>query len=189
MMAEGTVPHTGLAGVRLIDLFLTYLEITVSSFGGALAWARRVLVDKRQWLTDREFAEMLGVCQVLPGGNIINMTVWIGAMTHGPIGSIVAILGFCGPPVIFMMILGALYDRGAELDLVRTGLRGAAAVVAGFMLTNGLKLIKPFRHETWAIGMALLAFISVGILRLPLIPVLVVLGPLSIAVAWKMETT
>src|SRR3954471_2468690 len=186
-MAEGTVPRTGLAGVRLIDLFLVYLEITLSSFGGALAWARRVLVDKKKWLTDREVAEMLGVCQVIPGGNIINMTVWIGAMTNGPLGSLVALLGFCGPPVLIMMALGALYDRGAELDMVRIGLRGASAVVAGFMLTNGLKLIKPFRNEAWAIGMAILAFIGVGLLRLPLIPVLLVLGPLSIGIAWKQE--
>ncbi|MFN0072437.1 MAG: chromate transporter, partial [Chloroflexota bacterium] len=164
-MAEGTAPHTGLAGVRLIDLFLVYFEITISSFGGALAWARRVLVDKRKWLTDREFAEMLGVCQVLPGGNIINMTVWIGAMTNGPLGSLVALLGFCGPPVLIMMLLGYLYDLGSDLDVVRIGLRGAAAVVAGFMLTNGLKLIKPFRNEYWAIGMAGLAFVSVGLLR------------------------
>jgi chromate transporter len=170
-----------------VDLLLVYLEITLSSFGGALAWARRILVDKRKWLTDREFAEMLGVCQVLPGGNIINMTVWIGAMTHGPVGSIIALLGFCGPPVLIMMGLGALYDRGADLDVVRVGLRGAAAVVAGFMLSNGLKLIKPFRTEYWALGMAALAFLAVGVLRLPLIPVLLVLGPLSIGVAWWVD--
>lgn len=186
-MAEGTAPYTGLARVRLIDLFLVYLEITLSSFGGALAWARRMLVEKRKWLTDREFAELLGVCQVLPGGNIINMTVWIGAMTHGPLGSVVGLLGFCGPPILLMMLLGYLYELGAQLDLVRVGLRGAGAVVAGFMLANGLKLIKPFRSEYWALGMAALAFIAIGILRLPLIPVILVLGPISVGVAWRLE--
>jgi chromate transporter len=127
---------------------------------------------------------MLGVCQVLPGGNIINMTVWIGAGTHGPIGSVVALLGFTGAPVIIMMVLGALYDRGAEMEIVRQALRGGAMVIAGFALANALKLTRPFRHEYWALAMAAIAFVAVGVMRLPMIPVLLVLGPVSIAFAW-----
>lgn len=180
---ESPAPVSRLAQVSLADLFLTYFEIAISSFGGALAWARRVLVERRKWLTDREFAEMLAVCQVLPGGNIINMTVWIGARTHGPIGSVVALLGFTGAPLIIMMVLGALYDRGAEMAVVRLALRGGAMVIAGFALANALKLTKPFRREYWALGLAAVAFVAVGVMRLPMIPVLLVLGPISIGFA------
>jgi chromate transporter len=166
-------------------LFLAFLEIALSSFGGALAWARIVLVDRRRWMNDREFAETLGICQVLPGGNVINIAICVGIRSQGVLGGVAAVTGLLLVPLLIIILLGVLYTHGAQFEPVRAGLRGAAAVTVGFLLGTGLKLALPYRHQPSALVMASLAFVAVGVLRLPLIPVLLVLGPCSIALAWR----
>ena len=67
-------------------LFTGFLKIGLLGFGGVMPWARRVLVEERQWLTEREFAEMIGMCQILPGPNVVNLVVGLGLATllfHG----------------------------------------------------------------------------------------------------------
>ena len=59
----------------VFDLFAGFFVVGICGFGGVLPWARRMIVDQRQWLTPAEFTEMLGLCQFLPGGNIMNVTI------------------------------------------------------------------------------------------------------------------
>jgi chromate transporter len=164
-------------------LFVAFLEIAVSSFGGALAWARRVLVERRRWFNDREFAELLGICQILPGGNVMNLAVSVGARSHGALGALVALLGLLLAPLTIILLLGILYEQGAQFESVRIALRGAAAVTAGLVVANGLKMVLAYRQERGALLMAALAFVAVGFFRFPLIPVLLVLAPFSVALA------
>ncbi|HEY3533657.1 MAG TPA: chromate transporter, partial [Casimicrobiaceae bacterium] len=79
------------ANVTRNALFASFLKMGLLGFGGVLPWARRVLVDERRWLSDREFAELIGLCQVLPGPNVVNLAVIIGSRTHGPLGSLIAV--------------------------------------------------------------------------------------------------
>ena len=164
-------------------LFAAFFEVAISSFGGAVAWARRVLVERRRWYTDREFAELLGLCQVLPGGNIMNLAVCVGTRARGAPGAVVALVGLLLAPFLIILLFGIVYAQGAQFESVRVALRGAAAVTAGLVLTNGLRMALAYRQERWALLMAALAFIGVGVLRFPLIPVLLVLAPFSIALA------
>lgn len=171
--------------VTLAGLFGGFLEIALSSFGGALAWARRVVVERRGWLSDREFAELLGLCQVLPGGNVINLAVLFGAQTRGPLGALAALAGLLLTPFLLILLLGVLYTQSAPLEAVRAALRGAAAVTVGLLLATGLKLARPYRRQPSALVMIALAFVGVGVLRLPMVPVLLLLAPCSIALAWR----
>ena len=75
-----------LARITRKTLFASFLKMGLLGFGGVLPWARRVIVDDRRWLTDREFAELIGLCQVMPGPNVVNLSVIIGARTHGVVG-------------------------------------------------------------------------------------------------------
>ncbi len=52
------------------ELFAGFFYVGVCGFGGVLPWARQMIVEQRKWLTPAEFAEMLGLCQFLPGGGI-----------------------------------------------------------------------------------------------------------------------
>lgn len=74
----GRASTRGDAYPGVADLFLTFLTITMSGFGGVLPWARRTLVDKKRWLNDEEFAEALALSQFLPGPNIVNLAIVVG---------------------------------------------------------------------------------------------------------------
>ena len=66
-----------------LELFLGFAKIAVCGFGGVLAWSRRIIVQERGWLTPEEFNEQLALCQVLPGGNILNFSVMFGCRCAG----------------------------------------------------------------------------------------------------------
>jgi chromate transporter len=94
----------------LSELFFGFLTVAMSGFGGVLPWARRVFVEQRRWLSEREFAEALALCQFLPGPNIVNMGVIVGSRFHGAAGAVVSVAGLVGAPLLIMMACGALYS-------------------------------------------------------------------------------
>lgn len=167
------------------ELFAGFFEIAASSFGGALAWARRVVVDRRRWLTEREFTEMLGVCQVLPGGNVFNLAICLGTRSRGGVGALAAIGGLVLPPLVVMLVLGVLYDYGAQIEPLRNAMHGAAAAAVGLLVATGIRMALPYRGQWMWLAVIALAFVAVGVLRLPLIPVILVVGSLSVAIAWR----
>src|SRR5262249_46639773 len=75
-------------------LFLTFSQITLSGFGGMVFWARRVLVERRHWLTEQEFVDLLALGQLLPGPNVRNVTVMVGDRCAGWAGAAAAVTGF-----------------------------------------------------------------------------------------------
>jgi chromate transporter len=168
------------------ELFLGFLTVAMSGFGGVLPWARRVFVERRGWLSEREFAEALALCQFLPGPNIVNMGVIVGSRFHGVSGAVAAVAGLVGAPLLIMMACGALYSRYGDLESLRGILAGLAAGAAGLLVAMATKMAMPLIRERKAPALlfALAAFAAVGLLRLPLYWVVLVLAPLSIGWSW-----
>jgi chromate transporter len=167
------------------NLFAAFVEITLSSFGGAAAWAYRVLVEKRRWLTEREFAALWSLAQALPGPNIVNAAIFLGMQHQGARGAAVAFVGLVLVPLVVVLPIGALYTQIGHVELVRAVLRGVAVVASGLLITLGIKLAMPYRRDPWALGVAALAFAGVGLLHWPLLVVMGILLPCSVAVAWR----
>jgi chromate transporter len=167
---------------ELSELFHGFLGISLSGFGGVLPWARHMLVERRGWLGEREFAEALALCQFLPGPNIVNLSIIIGSRFRGIAGALAAFAGLVGAPLIIMMACGALYARYGELETLRGALAGLAAGAAGLLVAMAAKMTAPLvRERNWpAIVFVLVGFVSVGLLRLPLYWVVLVLAPLSV---------
>src|SRR5580658_8144411 len=90
----------------LAELFIAFATISLSGFGGVLAWSRRMMVEERKWLTPEQFNETYALCAFLPGGNIINFSVIFGLRIRGAPGSLVAIAGLMGPPVLLVLFVG-----------------------------------------------------------------------------------
>jgi chromate transporter len=169
----------------LLELFACFLEMAMSGFGGVLAWAHRSLVERRGWLSEREFASLLALSQVLPGGNVINLAVFVGLNYQGMRGVLVALAGLLLAPFTLLLLLGAFVANPAVGEITRPALRGAAPVVAGLVLATAIKMARPYRASPRALGLAALSLTAVGILQVPLLITLLVLGPLGIALAWR----
>ena len=153
---------------------------------GVMPWARRMLVEKRGWLNEEEFAEAFALCQFVPGPNIINLSIIVGSRFRGFMGALSAFVGLVALPVLIMMACGALYTRYGEVAMLRGALAGLAAAAAGLIISMVAKMATPLlraRHLP-ALGFALAAFVAVGILRIPLYWAVLVLAPLSVAVFW-----
>ena len=172
----------------LLALFLGFLSIGLCGFGGVMPWARRMLVEQRQWLTPSEFSELLGVCQFLPGPNIVNVSVSLGARWHGPLGSVVAFTGLWAAPIAIVLSLAMIYDRFSALPLVQNAFAGLAAAASALILSTALKIAAPLRFWPLGIVIALIVTVAVAILRWPLPAVLAVSAPVSIAFAhWSKQ--
>lgn len=170
----------------LSELFLGFLAVALSGFGGVLPFAQREFVERRRWLDDREFAEVLALCQFLPGPNIVNMSVIVGSRFRGVPGALVAGAGLVLAPLVVMMVGGALYARYGDLEILRGPLAGLAAGAAGLLVAMAAKMMMPLirAREASPLVFALAGFVAVGLLRLPLYWVVVVLAPVSIGWAW-----
>jgi chromate transporter len=171
--------------VSRVDLFLAFSRISLSSFGGAIFWARRELVERRRWLGDREFVDVFTLGQLLPGPNVLNLTVIVGHRFAGWTGAAVAVLGFLGWPCLVVVGMGVLYQQYGAVPHVQKALAGMSSVAAGLLLATVLKLamVLPRRWWPWLFGT--LAFVGVGILRWPLFWVMGGLAPWAVFAAWR----
>jgi chromate transporter len=168
------------------QLFVAFAKIAVCGFGGVMAWSRRVLVQERAWLTPQGFNEVMALCQVLPGPNVVNVSVVFGARSAGLAGALAALAGLIGPPTLMMIGAGMLYARFSEMPELRGLLAGLAAAAAGLILATAVQMAEPLARARPDAGhaVALVTFLAVGVVRLPLIQVLAVMIPLAIAAAW-----
>ena len=168
-------------------LFLAFLAIALSGFGGVLPFARRSLVDKHGWLTAQDFTETLSLCQTLPGPNVVNLSIVVGSRACGWRGSVAAFSGLVGAPVVIVITLGALYSWFGTLPAARGALIGLGAAAAGLVAATAARMAEPvLRQRFWLAAPFILAsFVGVGLLKLPLPYVLLVLAPISVALVWR----
>jgi chromate transporter len=177
--------ETRKAQVIRYKLFLTFSRIALSSFGGAMFWARRRLVEQERWLTERQFVELLTLGQLLPGPPGLNLTVLVGYRFGGWTGAAASVSGFLVLPCLVVIGLGALYQLYGALPEVQRALAGMSIVAAGLLLATFVKMAKvlPRRWRPWLFVM--LAFVGVGVLRWPLFWVIGALAPWALFAAWK----
>jgi len=172
-----------------LELFIAFSLISVSGFGGVLYWSRRMMVDERKWMTAEEFNEAYALCNFLPGPNIVNFSVVFGRQVGGTTGALVALLGLLGPPFLIVTLLGLIYAYYGDIVVLQRVLAGVAAAAAGLTISTGLKMAGPLLRQRpgFAHGVAMAAFLAVGVLSWPIYWVLGVLIPCSIALAWRMR--
>jgi chromate transporter len=184
--AAASTPAIALPRPSLSELFIAYALISLYGFGGVLAWSRRMMVEERRWLTPEQFNEAYALCSFLPGPNIVNFSVIFGSRVRGPLGGVTALVGLLGPPMLLIIVIGALYAHYGDLPALRRALIGVTAAAAGLIMSTVAKMALPlFRNR--ALGgpvIALATFGAIGIAQWPLPIVLIVVLPISLALAW-----
>lgn len=167
------------------DLFLAFFKITLSGFGGTLPWTRRMFVEEKRWLTAEEFNDIYALCQFLPGPNIVNLTAIFGSRMRGATGAMAAWSGFLIVPFCVMLAAAVLYERYGDVEAVRRVLSGIAPAAAGLIVATVAKMAAPmFRGFGLAPIVILATAFAIGLMRWPLLAVLMVMAPLSIGLAW-----
>src|SRR3954453_9287861 len=131
--------------VSLAALFTAFLTVSLCGVGGGggIVWTRRIAVENRRWISDREFADIVSLCQFMPGPNIVGIAVCVGAKMRGAIGTIAALCGFLVIPWVVGFALGVLCLEYAHLTVLRNILGGIAAAAAGLLIATGIRLLMP----------------------------------------------
>jgi chromate transporter len=176
-------PETARRIVGKGELFLGFLKIGLLGFGGIAPWARHVIIEERRWVTEKEFAAILGVAQILPGPNTMNASVMIGDRFQGVPGVLLCLLGQMAMPLAIVTSLAVVYERFAAVPEVKAMLVGAAAGAAGLVLGTALKMAQKIKLTPLALLVGIIAFAAIGILSWPLIPVVAVLVPVGVIAA------
>src|SRR6266436_8531107 len=133
-MSETVKARSSNEQVTLGALFLGFLKVSLCGFGGGLVWARRVVVEQKQWMGEQEFAETLTLCQLMPGPNIVGITVCVGVKLRGAIGAVSAVAGFILLPWTVGLAVGGVVLQYAEIAILRNILGGLSASAAGLLI-------------------------------------------------------
>ena len=162
------------------DLFWSFTWLALQGFGGVLAVVQRELVEKKRWMTREQFVEDWAVAQIMPGPNVVNLSMMIGGRYFGLPGALAALAGMLAAPLVIVLLLAVLYGSVADSAVAQNALRGMGAVAAGLITATGIKLISALDKNAMGMGvcitLAALTFVAIALLRWPLLWVLLGIG-------------
>lgn len=131
----------------LADLFCSFTVLALQGFGGVLAVVQREMVERKRWLSQEEFMEEWAVAQIMPGPNVVNLSLIIGGRYFGLPGALAALAGMLTIPLVIVILLALLHAHYASHPGVAGALRGMAAVSAGMIAATGLKLASALKRH------------------------------------------
>ena len=146
------------------EIFLQFLIIGATSFGGVVPYLRNALVTSRHWVDDKEFVQMLSISQSLPGLNATNMAILVGQKLRGVSGAIAAIVGICLPGGALMYAVGIFYRLHGDHAWATAGLKGVAAAAVGLILSTVVQLSQ--KSLTGKVDFIFLAMTVIAVNRL-----------------------
>ena len=186
MSDSAAPPPSAVDRPSLSELFRAFAIVSLSGFGGALPWARRMIVEHKRWMTTEEFNEAFALSQFLPGPNVVNFSVVFGTRFGGAPGAAAALAGLMGPPLAIVAVLAVLYAQFGDLDTLSRILAGITAAAVGLLIAVVAKMAMPLFVKRWNSGpvIAILAFVGVALMHWPLPWVFAGLAPISIGFAW-----
>ncbi len=179
-LPTAAVAMTEPAEVSILQIFLEFLIIGATSFGGVVPYLRGSLVTKRHWIDDKEFVEMLSISQSLPGLNATNMAVLVGEKLRGAMGSIAGILGICLPGGVLMFVVGIFYHIHGDHVWITAALKGVAAAAVGLILSTVVGLSKKSLSGKFDFVFIAMTVIAVNRLHLGVPRTLIAVGILAI---------
>ena len=170
----------GQAQASIGQIFLEFLIIGATSFGGVVPYLRGNLVTKLRWIDDKEFVEMLSISQSLPGLNATNMAILVGEKLRGALGSIAAIMGICLPGAVLMYVVGMFYHIHGDHVWITAALKGVSAAAVSLILSTVVGLSKKALAGKFDFVFMALTVISVNRLHQSVPRTLIAVGLLAI---------
>jgi chromate transporter len=170
------------APVSLPQVFALFAQIGLTSFGGGLsAWIFQEVVVRRGWMREEEFLAGLTVAQVLPGPNVINVAIYVGQRLRGVAGGATAVVALLLPPMIVAVLLLELLGSVTELRWLHGALEGVAAGAVGLTISMGFRAARhAASNDKSALVVVAAIFIAVGLLRWPMIWVVLCAVPVAL---------
>jgi len=154
-----------------LELALGFMNVGLTSIGGAAGPLRHVVVKQRKWMTETELAELFGLAQALPGATVVNVAVMFADRSSGPLGVLAAIAGLCIPSLVVAVLLATVATHVSATNARFAAAEVAVtAAVAGIFVSNGVRLIAVLWRDAPDVGLALrLARLAISALGIVLV--------------------
>lgn len=166
-------------------LFLSFLKIGVSGFGGGfavLSQIRHLVVLERRWLSEQDFVEALALGQSLPGTAAGNAVTYIGFRLRGWRGASVSLAGFILPSMLMMIVLAIFYDRFRALPNTEQLFHGFNAAVVALIAVTAWRMGKHTSSKNWQRILIVLSFAAVIFLKATVVEVILIAGLIGIGI-------
>jgi chromate transporter len=183
----------------LLDLLLGWMNIGLTSVGGAGGPLRHVIVKQRRWLSEGELAELFGIAQALPGATAVNVAVMLSDRFCGTLGPVAALTGLILPTMLVAIALAGFATRMATVNPRFAAAEVAiTAAVAGVFVSNGVRLITQMWGESpdvrvvWRcarVVISLLGIVLVAVFHIFIPFVVLILIVLSMLVEVRLSRT
>ena len=168
-----------------------WLQLGFVSFGGPagqIAIMHREVVERRRWLSEREFGDALNFCMLLPGPEALQLAIYLGWRLHGTRGGLVAGLGFIGPAVAIMLALSFAYVRFGEVPSAQGLLLGLKSAVVAIVLVAVWRIGRRALGRPLYLLLAVGAFLGMEVLDVPF-PVIILAAAATGALAARGPAT
>ena len=180
-----TPEEPGVAPRSPAQLFLVFAWISMQSFGGALSFIERTVVREKRWLSAKEFLGLYAVSQVLPGPTGISFCVLLGDRFFGVRGAVATLAGFLMLPSVVVIGVASLFQQFQHVPQVQGALHGMGAAAVGLIVSTAFRMARTLRGNRAGIVVTLASFAAVGLARWPVSTVLLTIGLVSVAWAWR----
>jgi chromate transporter len=168
----------------LFMIFAAFFWLGVTSFGGnTAAWVYNQIVQHRHWVTDAEFLSGVALGRIVPGSGGVNLTVQIGQRLRGAAGAAAAVLALLAGPLVIVVGLAVVYAQVGRSPVLQAVLDGVAAAAIGLTFATGLRLVEWRPANAGPLAVTLVTVLCVGVLRWPMVPVVLCLAPVSVGLA------
>lgn len=168
------------------NLFWTFVKVSAFTIGGGMAMVavvRDILVEKRKWMTDDEFMDILAISQTLPGLMAVNTAIFIGYRLMGTKGSIVATLGSILPPFVIILAIAMLFTGYRDNEVVEAIFKGIRPAVVALIAVPTIKMALRQKWN-WIYGIiAIATMLLIALLNFSPIYIILVVGVIAAAIA------
>lgn len=172
------------ARIGLPAIFAAFFRLGVTSFGGGTAgWLYREIVERRHWIDDAEFLSSAALGRLVPGSGGVNLTVQVGQRLRGVPGALAAVSGLLSGPFVIVVALAIALTGINQSSALHAVFGGVAAAAIGLTFATGLKLVRFRAAAAGPLAVTFVTTLCVGVLRWPMIPVVLCLAPVSIGLA------
>lgn len=163
----------------LVKLFITFFKIGAFSFGGGYAMIPLIMqeiVINNKWIEKTDFINMISISQITPGPIAINIATFVGNITNGLVGSLVATTAVVLPSTILVVIMYFFIKKYRDNDYLNLFLYGIKVVVVGLIGAGFLSVFNEGVTNIVGLGIFLVSFYLVAFKKMHPIPIIIVAG-------------
>lgn len=186
-MSDDCTKEAGPPPSSALELFLAFGGLSLQSFGGAITYIERTIVQKKRWLGAKEFVGLYALSQVLPGPTGVSFCVLLGDRFFGCRGALAAVTGFLLVPAVLVLSIASLFQQYQHVPCVQGALHGMGAASVGLIMSTAARMARALLGYRIAMIVVALTFCAVGLLRTPVQLVVLTLGTASVCIAWRSD--